>query len=96
MTTHTHYSPNGGIVVLDAVQLELMLRKVLLEAQAEALRTLPMAQQTEVRFYSRKEAARKLGVSLPTLAKKVRSGKLQYKSMGKRILFTDAHLSAMA
>jgi excisionase family DNA binding protein len=96
MTTHTPSPTTAGIVVIDTAQLKTVLRELLLETQAELIRTLPPAQQTEIRFYSRKEAAAKLGVSLPTLAKKMHSGKLQYKKLGKRVLFTEAHLSNMA
>ncbi len=96
MTTHTPYPTNAGIVLLDPAQFKSVLREILLENQAEILRTLPSVPQAEIRFYSRKEAAAKLGVSLPTLSKKMRSGTLKYKRLGKRVVFTEAHLSEMA
>ena len=45
--------------------------------------------------YNRKEAAKALGVSVGTIDKSREDGRLPYRDIGKRIVYTDADLNAL-
>lgn len=78
------------------VQIEIeQLREIIKDAVKEEYnRLLPCINSQEDKLLSRKQAAQKLGVSLPTLWKITKSGALPALKLGGRILYKNSELMA--
>jgi excisionase family DNA binding protein len=70
-------------VSLDETDLE-KIRKIIQEEIARLQTT-----KTELKYYSRVEAANLLGVSLPTLHKLVNEKRINRTTVGRRVLFSE-------
>ncbi|MBD1207034.1 MAG: hypothetical protein H9535_01280 [Ignavibacteria bacterium] len=85
-------APQNGLLLMDSAQLETMLRRILDEHAHSLLQSISdrQTQQSQTtdenRFLTRLEAAKALKITLPTLHKRMKDGKIQYQRLGRRIL----------
>lgn len=74
-------------------QLWQSFKPLFYEAVKDAVsEVLSQTERKEVRYYSRKELAKILGVSLPTISGMVNRGMLHPRRLGKRVLFDSKEI----
>lgn len=76
-------------------QLWQFFKPLFYEVVKEAVsEVVSRAEQKEVRYYSRNELAQMLGVSLPTITRMVKQGRITPRRLGKRVLFNSKEIEA--
>lgn len=74
-----------SIEIVTPGDLREIVREVLLE---EVPKLIPQ-KSTEGKYYTRKEAAKRARITMPTLDKYIQEGKIKAHRLGRRVLFSD-------
>jgi excisionase family DNA binding protein len=65
------------------------LREIVREVIVEEVPKLIPQKSTEGKYYTRKEAAKRARITLPTLDKYIQEGKIKAHRLGRRVLFSE-------
>lgn len=89
--------PENRIVVIHFDELQAMMRSLLQEQAQNLLQSIsdrqPQIQKTdEIKFLTRIEAANRLRITLPTLNKRMRDGRIGYMRIGRRVLIPESEV----
>lgn len=77
-----------SIEIVSSEDLKEIVREVILE---EIPRLLPQ-KSTEGKYYTRKEAAKRARITMPTLDKYIQEGKIKAHRLGRRVLFSEEEI----
>ncbi len=77
-----------SIEIVSSENLKEIVREVLTE---ELPKLLPQ-KSTEGKYYTRKEAAKRARITLPTLDKYIQEGKIKAHRLGRRVLFSEEEI----
>jgi excisionase family DNA binding protein len=79
--------------------MEEIFRKIMIECLQESTGIIADAVVTklderpkDIKFISRDEAANAMGITLPTLDKRIKSGEIRSKKIGRRVLIPEAEI----
>lgn len=74
-----------SIEIVSSENLKEIVREVIVE---EIPKLLPQ-KSTEGKYYTRKEAAKRARITMPTLDKYIQEGKIKAHRLGRRVLFSE-------
>jgi excisionase family DNA binding protein len=77
-----------SIEIVTSEQLREIVREVIVE---EVPKLIPQ-KSTEGKYYTRKEAAKRACITMPTLDKYIQEGKIKAHRLGRRVLFSEADI----
>ena len=69
------------------------LKEIFREVLAEEVPKLIQQQKTTQTYYTRKEAAKRARITLPTLDKYIQEGKIKAHRLGRRVLFSEEDIN---
>ena len=69
------------------------LKEIVREVLAEEVPKLIPQQKTSQTYYTRKEAAKRARITLPTLDKYIQEGKIKAHRLGRRVLFSEEDIN---
>ena len=69
------------------------LKEIVREVLAEEVPKLIPQQKANQKYYTRKEAAKKARITLPTLDKYIQEGKIKAHRLGRRVLFSEEDIN---
>jgi excisionase family DNA binding protein len=81
-------SKTTSIEIVTSENLREIVREVIVE---EVPKLIPQ-KSTEGRYYTRKEAAKRARITMPTLDKYIHEGKIKAHRLGRRVLFSEADI----
>ena len=90
--------PNtNGLVVMQSTDLEALMSSLMQEQAKTIVSTIIERQQQarktdEIKYLTRKEAAKRLHISLVTLQKRLNDGNIEFKRLGRRVLIPETAL----
>ena len=68
------------------------LREIVREVIVEEVPKLIPQKSTEGKYYTRKEAAKRARITMPTLDKYIQEGTIKAHRLGRRVLFSEADI----
>ena len=68
------------------------LKEIVREVLTEEIPKLLPQKSTEGKYYTRKEAAKRARITLPTLDKYIQEGKIKAHRLGRRVLFSEEEI----
>ena len=68
------------------------LREIVREVIVEEVPTLIPPRSTGEKYYTRKEAAKRARITMPTLDKYIQEGKIKAHRLGRRVLFSEEEI----
>ena len=74
-----------SIEIVSSENLREIVREVIVE---EVPKMIPQA-SNEQKYYTRKEAAKRARITMPTLDKYIQEGKIKAHRLGRRVLFSE-------
>ena len=70
------------------------LKEIVREVLAEEVQKLIPQQNTTQKYCTRKEAAKRARITLPTLDKYIQEGKIKAHRLGRRVLFSEEDINS--